>query len=94
MLTINWTEIATQCGPSIGSQLRGVLRISHFGFYALFVPNVERTRVETELAKAGIPIHGVAVWTREDAKEFFVAVVKADSAETLQAIARSVDAIS
>ena len=93
MSALNWSEIAIQCGPSIGSQLRGVLKISRFGFYALFVPIAERSRVETELATASIQIHGQAVWTGEDGKQVFVAVVKADTTETLRAIAQSADAI-
>ena len=93
MSSIDWTEIARDFGPSIGTQLRGVLKISNLGFYALFVPNVERSRVERDLANAFLPIHGHAVWTREEGKQLFVAVVKADSAEPLRAIAQSEDAI-
>jgi hypothetical protein len=94
MSNINWAEIATQCGPSIGSQLRGVLKITRFGFHVLFVPGVERSRVEEELAKVNLVIHGYALWTREDGKQFFVAVVKADSTEKLREIAQSADAIA
>jgi hypothetical protein len=89
MSAINWSEIAMQCGPTLGSQLRGVLKISHFGFYVLFVPSAERSRVERELANSGFVVHGHAAWTREDGEQIFVAVVKADGVEKLRAIANA-----
>jgi hypothetical protein len=90
MSAINWSEIAMQCGPSIGSQIRGVLKISNLGFHALFVPNPERARVVIELLTAFLPIHGHAVWTREDGMQFFVAVVKADNTDALRVSVRYV----
>jgi hypothetical protein len=86
MSAINWSEIAMQCGPSIGSLRRGVLRISHFGFYVLFVPNLERARVERELATEGITIHGIALHTLDGGEQIFLAVVKAGNEEKLRAI--------
>lgn len=94
MSAIDWSEIAMKCGPSIGAQLRGVLKISNLGFYALFVPKAERDRVEIELAYAWLPIHGEAVWTREDGTQVLVAVVKAENTDTLRVIARFVDVVT
>ena len=87
MSEINWTDIATRCGPSIGSLRRGVLRISNLGFFVLFVPIQERARVERELETAGIAIHGFAVHTIGGGEQDLVAVVKADSEEKLRSIA-------
>jgi hypothetical protein len=87
MSAINWSELAAQCGPSIGSQYRGVQKISRLGYHVLFVPSAERSRVEIELANACLPIHGFAIWTREDGERFFLAVVKAGNADELRAIA-------
>jgi hypothetical protein len=89
MSAINWSEIAEQCHPSIGSQRRGVLKISLFGFQILFVPDEERTRVEREVAAGGMTIHGTASQTIDSGEKLFVAVVKADSLEKLRAIAHS-----
>ena len=92
--SIDWSKIANECGPSIGAQLRGVLKLTNLGFYALFVPNVERVRVEIEMAHAYLPILGEAVWTREDGTQTFVAVVKAENTDTLRVIARYVDVVT
>ena len=87
MSAIKWSEIATYCGQSIGSQFRDVFKISNLGFYVLFVPNGERSRIERDLAFADLPILGHADWTREDGEQFFLAVVKAESPDKLRAIA-------
>ena len=86
MSAIDWNDIALRCGPSIGSQRRGVLNISSLGFFVVFVPNTERARFERDLALAGFPIHGIAQYTNEDGEGIFVAVVTADSLEKLRAI--------
>ena len=86
MSAIDWSEIAMQCGPSIGSLPRGVLPISRFGFHVVFAPETERSRIEGELAPAQITIHGVARQSNANGEPIFVAVVKADSREHLFAI--------
>jgi len=90
MAAINWSHIATQCGPVIGSLERGVLRISHLGFHVLFVPTKERARVKREIAASGYTIHGKALHAIEEGQEVFLAVVKSDNGERLRAIAHCV----
>jgi hypothetical protein len=63
-----------------------VLKISNLGFFVVFVPNSERARLERDLAATCLSIHGTALHT-SDEESIFVAVVKAESPEQLQAIA-------
>jgi hypothetical protein len=53
----------------------------------LFAPIRERARVERELGKAGITIHGVSIETNDEGERVFVAVVKTDDQEKLRVIA-------
>jgi hypothetical protein len=90
MSDIDWTEIALRCGPLIGSQRRGVLNISNLGFFVIFVPASDRSRVERELAAEYLTIHGTAIHQIEEEAPIFVAVVKADNVDNLRAIANVV----
>jgi len=87
MSAIDWTEIALRCGPWIGTQRRGVLNISNLGFFVIFVPASDRSRVERELAAECLTIHGTAIHQIEEEESIFVAVMKADNVDNLRAIA-------